>query len=106
MTRHTRAPETKRLARENAENHRRKNITLKDYMLIVYITVGRRSDPKDRRDTSLASIRIQRILRPRPQRTVSLSVELVNFFFFSALYYVATEDSLLLLKCKYPYKFM
>lgn len=57
------------------ECHHRKNITLRDYMLIVTShTVGRRSDPKDRRDTTLLRLRIQKILRPRPQRTVSLSV--------------------------------
>ncbi|EZA52623.1 hypothetical protein X777_08106, partial [Ooceraea biroi] len=41
---------------DQRESYHRKNITLRDYMLIVTShTVGRRSDPKDRRDTTLAS---------------------------------------------------
>lgn len=67
-----------------------------------YITVGRRSDSKDRRDTTLASTRIQKILRPRPQRTVSLSVELVIFPYIM----LPQKIFSLFLKCKYLYKFM
>lgn len=53
--------------------------------------------------TLSSRLRIQKILRPRPQHTVSLSFELVIFFFRILCCHRRFS---LFLKCKYLYKFM
>lgn len=84
----------------NARATTGKNITLRDYVLIV---TSLSEDAATRRivGTLSSRLRIQKILRPRPQHTVSLSVELVIFRILCC-----HRRFSLFLKCKYLYKFM
>lgn len=91
----------KRSVQRQRVSYHRKNITLRDYVLIV---TSLSEDAAIRRivGTLSSRLRIQKILRPRPQHTVSLSVELVIFRILCC----HRRDFSLFLKCKYLYKFM